>query len=358
MSKDKIQDEALTELYKHKKAGIGVSVGVGKTLIGLKHMEHEYTDVFKALVVAPKLSIFQSWKDDAIKFSKDYLLDHIDFTTYLSLNKQSLDYDVVYLDECHNLLFSHDSWLSTYKGKVVGLTGTPPKYKVSEKGKMVSKHCPIIYSYITDDAIGDKILNDYRIIIHTLSLDIRKNMLVQTKNKSWYASELDNYRYWTNRVQNASSGKERQITSIMRMKAVMTYKGKEELAKEIISYTNEKLLIFANTQEQADMLCSDSYHSNNPDSEQNLLWFKDGVITKLSCVLQLNEGVNIPNLKCGLILHSYGNERKLKQRLGRLLRLNPNDTATIHILCYKDTVDQKWVENALEDLDQNKITWN
>jgi hypothetical protein len=63
------------------------------------------------------------------------------------------------------------------------------------------------------------------------------------------------------------------------MKAIMTYKSKEELAKEIISYTNEKLLIFANTQEQADMLCSDSYHSNNSLSEDNLQWFKEGKIT-------------------------------------------------------------------------------
>ncbi len=355
--RDKIQSDALTELYKHKRAGAAISMGVGKTLIGLMHMEHEYTDVFRALVVAPKLSIFQSWKDDASKFGKEYLLNHITFSTYLSLDKNDLDYDVVYLDECHNLLSSHDSWLSNYKNKIVGLTGTPPKYKVSEKGKMVNKYCPIVYSYITDDAVEDKILNDYEIIVHTLSLDTRKNMLVKTKAKSWYASEVDNYRYWTNRVMSASSGKEKQITSVMRMKALMTYKSKEELAKEIISTTNEKSLIFANTQEQADMLCSDSYHSNNQMSEQNLDWFKEGKITKLSCVLQLNEGVNIPNLKCGLILHSYGNERKLKQRLGRLLRLNPDDKATVHILCYKDTVDEKWVEEALEDLDQSKITW-
>lgn len=355
--RDKIQSDTLAELYKHKRAGAAVSMGVGKTLIGLMHMEHEYTDVFRALVVAPKLSIFQSWKDDAAKFGKGYLLDHITFTTYLSLDKQDLDYDVVYLDECHNLLFSHDSWLSNYKGKIVGLTGTPPKHKTSEKGKMVNKYCPIVYSYITDDAVEDKILNDYRIVVHTLSLDTRKNLLVKTKAKSWYASELDNYRYWTNRVQNASSGKEKQITSVMRMKALMTYKSKEELAKQLIERSTGKLLIFANTQEQADMLCKDSYHSGNPNSEENLKLFKKGAIDKLSCVLQLNEGVNIPELKNGLILHSYGNERKLKQRLGRLLRLNPDDLATIHILCYRNTVDQVWVENALEDLDQNKIIW-
>jgi superfamily II DNA or RNA helicase len=74
-------------------------------------------------------------------------------------------------------------------------------------------------------------------------------------------------------------------------------------------------------------------------------------------VLQLNEGVNIPNLKEGIIMHAYGNERKTAQRLGRLLRLNPNDTSTINILCYANTVDENWVAQALEDFDQSKINY-
>jgi superfamily II DNA or RNA helicase len=71
----------------------------------------------------------------------------------------------------------------------------------------------------------------------------------------------------------------------------------------------------------------------------------------------LSEGVNIPELKQGIILHAYGNERKSSQRIGRMLRLNPDDTATIHILCFKDTIDEKWVTEALEGFDQSKITW-
>jgi superfamily II DNA or RNA helicase len=104
-------------------------------------------------------------------------------------------------------------------------------------------------------------------------------------------------------------------------------------------------------------LCVHSYHSNNPDSEENLQEFKKGNINKLSCVLQLNEGVNIPNLRAGIIMHAYGNERKSSQRIGRLLRLNPEDTAVIHILCYANTVDDKWVTEALKDLDQSKIKY-
>jgi len=75
----------------------------------------------------------------------------------------------------------------------------------------------------------------------------------------------------------------------------------------------------------------------------------------LATVLQLNEGVNIPNLKQGIIMHAYGNERKTAQRIGRMLRLNPNDRAIIHILCYKDTVDEKWVRDALANFDPTKI---
>ena len=75
----------------------------------------------------------------------------------------------------------------------------------------------------------------------------------------------------------------------------------------------------------------------------------------LSSVLQLSEGITIPNLEFGIIMHAYGNERKTAQRIGRLLRLNPDKVATCHILCYENTVDERWVKNALKSFDQTKI---
>ena len=143
----------------------------------------------------------------------------------------------------------------------------------------------------------------------------------------------------------------------MRMKAMMGYYSKEDYAYKLFNQMEDKCILFCNTQEQADRLCKKSYHSNNPDSEDNLIDFKNGVIDKLSCVLQLNEGVNIPKLKSGIIMHAYGNERKTAQRLARLLRLNPDDVATIHILCYNNTIDRFWVDSALKDFDETKITY-
>lgn len=356
-TKDDVQEQALEAIANKERCSVGISMGVGKTLIGLKHMARNFTDYSRFLVVAPKKSIFQSWKDDAAKFGYSYLLDHITFTTYLSLSKQDGEYDVVYLDECHSLLYSHADWLAAHKGKILGLTGTPPKMTKSEKGEMMERFCPVIYKYVVDSAIDDKILNDYTIVMHPVRLDIRKNVRVSKNGKTWYTSEEDSYEFWTNRLESCKTQKQTHITRIMRMRALMDFASKETYAAELFRSTDDKCILFANTQDQADRLCSYSYHSGNPDSEDNLEKFKSGSINKLSAVLQLNEGVNIPNLKEGIIMHAYGNERKSSQRIGRLLRLNPDEKAIVHILYYKYTIDEHWVRQALEDFDTDKIIW-
>jgi superfamily II DNA or RNA helicase len=242
-----------------------------------------------------------------------------------------------------------------YKGGILGLTGTPPKHKSSEKGMMVSQFCPVVYTFKADDAIDNGIINDYQIIVHELKLDECKNYQVQMKTKSFVTSEKQNYQYWGNRIDIGAGPI--QMLRVMRMKAMMEYPSKEKYTKKLMESINTKCIVFANTQEQADRLCRFSYHSGNSNSEENLNAFKEGRINKLSCVLQLNEGINIPELRQGIIMHAYGNERKASQRIGRLLRLNPDEKAIVHILCYKNTVDEKWVKDALESFDQSKIVW-
>jgi superfamily II DNA or RNA helicase len=357
MDRSAIQDEALKEIIQHYRCGVGISMGVGKTLLALKHADYFDTSNSQYLVVVPKKSIIKSWEEDAAKHGYSHILNKITFTTYLSLKKKDTNYNIVYLDECHNLLYSHDNWLSKFSGRILGLTGTPPIKKKSEKYEMVSKYCPIHYQYITDTAISDNILNDYRIFVHMLPLDNQTLFVVNSKNKNFKTTEMKSYEYWTNRIDGAYSRKESMTTRVMRMKAMQVFPSKERYAMRLLNKIQDKCILFCNTQEQADKLCEYSYHSGNEHSESNLDMFKSGRIDKLSCVLQLNEGVNIPNLKHGIIMHAYGNERKFAQRLGRLLRLNPNDQATAHILCYENTIDEEWVKNSLEPFDPSKIKY-
>lgn len=362
MSKrEQIQQEALDVAIKHKRSGLGISMGVGKTLIGLQYIDHfqkANMDKLRVLVVAPKLSIFDSWRSDAERF--DIPLINIEFTTYLSLNKYNPhNYDLLVLDECHSLLYTHHTFLAVYAGRILGLTGTPPRYVKSEKGEMVQMYCPILYKYITDDAVEDAILNDYRIIVHKMPLSKDQNQPIKGKNgNTFYTSEQKSYDYWTKRILEAQSKKQEQIASVMRMRSLMDFRTKEIYTKQLLAEIEDKCIVFCNTQDQADRICTHSYHSNNEESADNLQQFKDGNISELSCVMQLNEGINIPNLRTGIIMHAYGNERKSNQRIGRLLRLSPDDTAFVHILCYKGTVDERWVTEALKDLDQSKIMYH
>jgi superfamily II DNA or RNA helicase len=356
MNRNKVQAEALEATKDKSRCGLGLATGVGKTLVALNHLEEHYSPLLEILVVAPKLSIFDSWRAEAKKFDKENLLTKATFTTYLSLNKKNpKNFDIVYLDECHSLLDSHREFLNAYNGKILGLTGTPPKYHKSEKGILVDQFCPIVYEFVTDSAVNSNILNDYQIIVHELELSTKNDYLVEMKNKSFKTSEQKNYNYWCSRIDSGAGSM--HMLRIMRMKAMKEYPSKEQYAKLLFNSINDKCIMFANTQDQADRLCKHSYHSNNPDSETNLQEFKVGNITKLSSVMQLNEGVNIPELRQGIIMHAYGNERKSAQRIGRLLRLNPDEKAIVHILCYKHTIDEKWITTALEGLDAFKIKW-
>ena len=87
MTKDEIQLEALAATDGKQRCSVVLGTGVGKTLVGLNHMDRNTTPLMKCLVVAPKKSIFTSWKDDAEKFDKQYLIGRMVFSTYLSLKK-------------------------------------------------------------------------------------------------------------------------------------------------------------------------------------------------------------------------------------------------------------------------------
>ena len=359
MTRDDIQNNVLEVVETIDRGTVALSGSGGKTLLGLKHM-HKNADVNKrVLVTAPKIAIFNTWKEEAKKFKFEYLLQRIKFTTYLSLTKLNPDdYDIIYFDEIHSLTINHNAWLSKFKGKIIGLTGTEPTNQKSEKWFMVDKYAPVVYKYTSDEAIDDSILNDYRIIVHYVDLDTEKNIKVVKPTVTWMTSETAIYNYWSGRVET-SFGKMKQIAAIQRMKAMQAFKSKELKATYLLNSIglHSKCLCFASTQEQSARICTITYHSKNKFSESNLESFKKGKLLKLCAVEQLNEGINIPDLKYGVIMHSYGNERKASQKIFRFLRLNPDDCATVHILCFRNTIDEQWVKSALEGFNQSKITY-
>jgi superfamily II DNA or RNA helicase len=369
--KQALQDQVLAVLKGRQLAGAAVAMGVGKTLIGLRDMARLLTGDQLAglatkpfLVVVPTQAILDSWPQEAQKFGLAHLLDQIDFTTYRSLSKMLGNgrYHKLYLDECHALKDSHEPGLRAHaarKKSILGLTGTPPAQPNSEKGRLVATYCPILVDYTTDEAVLAGLLNDYRLVVHRLPLSSVRDYQITFKSGSQFTtSERENYHYWTTRLANADRDQlPVETLRILRMQALMNYPSKGRYMTHLASQLSEKVLLFTCNQLQAEQQAAHTYHSKNKHSEANLAKFNAGEIQRLACVAQLSEGINIPNLQTGIIWHAFGNERKAAQRIGRLLRLNPDQTATVHLLMYQDTIDEHWVAQALDAFDPAKISY-
>jgi superfamily II DNA or RNA helicase len=371
--KQALQEHVLAAIKNPRLAGAAVAMGVGKTLIGLRDMDRLLSGdqlsgpVTKSfLVAAPTQAILDFWPQEAQKFGLAHLLDHIDFTTYRSLSKllSSGHYHKLYLDECHVLKDSHEPGLKAHaarKKSILGLTGTPPVQANSEKGRLVATYCPILVDYTTDEAVLAGLLNDYRLVVHRLPLSAERDYQIIFKSGSQFTtSERENYQYWNARLANATQGKlPIETLRILRMQALMNYPSKGRYMAHLASQFSEKVLLFTCNQQQAEEQADHTYHSKNKHSQANLDKFNAGDIQRLACVAQLSEGINIPNLRVGIIWHAFGNERKAAQRIGRLLRLNPDETATVHLFMYQDTqdtIDEPWVAQAPAAFDPTEIS--
>jgi len=355
---NELQEKTLTIIGAQYNVGVAIGTGGGKTLLGLKHMAKRFHDSIAFLVLMPKTSVKQEWLDNMKEHGYEYLLPHITFANYRSISKQDLGYDWAYLDECHSLKYTHGDWMDAYLmsgGKVIGLTGTYPKR--GEKFDMCDRYCPKIFEYNIDQAIDEGMLNNYKIFVHMLPLDNKHTVKKKKANGGfWPTSEVKDNAYWTNAIASCDNPGKLKMLRIYRMKAFQSYPSKIEYVKKILKKIDYKTIIFTTTQDQADEVCEYSYHSGNKKSEENLQLFKEGKIYRMSCVEQLSEGKTIKGLKVGIITHAYANDTKTRQKIGRFLRLSPEETAIIHILCYDNTIDLQWVKSALSTFRQHQIT--
>jgi len=353
-----LQTKALNIIGKQFNVGLDIGTGGGKTLLGLKHMASMYHDSISFLVLVPKESIEVEWVKNAKEHGYEYLLSHITFANYRSIKKQLYEHDWVYADECHSLKYSHAEWLDSFilnGGKILGLSGTYPK-RSGEKFNMCSTYCPKIFAYDVNQAIDEGMLNNYKIYVHLLPLN--KNHTVKKPKKNggfWKTSEVKDYAYWCRAIDETDNQAKKLRLRILRMKAMQSYPTKIEYVKQMLKKIDHTTLVFVSTKEQADEVCEHSYHSGNKDSDKNLELFSKGLIYRLSCVEQLSEGKSIPKLKVGIITHAFSDDTKTRQKIGRFLRLSPEETAIIHILCYDNTIDRAWVQSALSTFKQHQI---
>ena len=340
--REKVQKEAVKVALTKSCGLLDITMRLGKTKIGL-----DLASNFKKVLVSyPNIKIKDSWLSDSIKFSIN--IDHIEFTTHLSLVKKDLSlYDCIILDEIQDV--SENQWnyiaLSTYS-RLYGLSGTPPNR--GEKLLFINNYCPIIYSKKLDETTG-KTNKDYEIIVHLLQPSDKKDLLLKS-GKYW--SEQNKIQFFENKYLATRHFKD----MLQLIQTIQNSPTKLNYLKQLTNKLN-KCLIFVETAKHCEFLAYPSYQSKEKNSESNLNDFLEGKINKLSTINQLKAGITFEDLNQVVILHCYSSNNKAAQKLARALNYVENEKAIIHILCLDNTRDKKWVEKGLSEFQPNKIKY-
>ena len=363
-----VQEEAKQAVIKNNGGMIAMATGSGKSRVAVELAKYYINSVDKSLslIVPTEKLRDENWKEEFYKWEADYLWTPTIRLCYASASKiQNKDFELAILDEGHNITELSSEFFSNNKvERTVLLTATPPSDPV-KKEILKSLGIKLVYEVTLDQAVRLGFVAPYKITVVSVALDnTTKNIPGGTKLKPFMTTESAAYAYHCKAIQQAmfdktpSGRKRHQFAILRRMQFIYKIPSKTEVIKFLLEKVipqDDRSLIFCGSIEQAEAVCPNRYHSKSGDKAYNA--FKSEEINRLSCVKAINEGHNFPGVDSGIVGQLNSKEKDLVQRIGRLIRYRPGHEAHLYIVVSESTQDEKWLENAVENLDQSKIEY-
>lgn len=376
--KTQIQNEALEAWLNADSCGtIELSTGHGKTFIA-----------FKAILSLPIGSniLFLSEttlrennvRKDAEDFKKHYGFNPLDgynitFVCYQTAYKhcyENKDIDLVIMDEIHDMLtpkyfnFAKNNLIGK-NIKCMGLSATINKKtkfiiddKEETKKTLLDKFCPIVYSYVLNDALENNTTRELEFIVIEHELDgITKNIQAGKKGAYFLQTELSKYAYLNKNVKTSfykdikdPKKKEVYITAQASARARFLYSlpSKVEACKELLSFLQEKTLFIGLDSKTILSICPTSIVDENKNHVKHLEDFKLGKTLLTGSNKMLKQGENIPGLVNLVLLAYYSKSKDFEQYVGRNSR--GKDLGKVFIFLIKNTQEEVWFQSMTEGL--------
>lgn len=363
-----IQREAKQKWYEAKcKGTLAMATGSGKTVVAIDILKGEFdkNENLKVLLVTPTIILHEvNWRAEFEKFGVSRYYDKLERACYVSLPKHTPnDYDLIIFDEYHHIsergFEEFSSLINTDKVKVLGLTATPPKQ--GDRKTRFDEVCPVIFSYSITDAAGSTI-NDFHINVIKIPLDsVTKNVKAGTVKKSFFTTEKASYDYWSAEVERAGhSGSEQELMwkSLGRKRALDTFPSRIHYAETILEKKLDgqcKHIVFAPSIQQAEALGLPTFHSKGDDTAMKE--FIAGTIEGIATVTMADEGLTMGKVEAALIMKLNATDKTFVQRIGRVCRNDLDKVSQIYVLVYTNTVEEKYLKNALSSIDDSKVTY-
>jgi len=303
----------------------------------LKKLEDDFTMLTKPLVI---LAYYNTFSSKVIPMLNRFKNKKILFIA----------------DEVHDLGTStrRKYFLKFQPDHLMGLSATPQRYFDDDGTKFLLNYFKngIIYNYEINDGIKDGYLCEYKYypLICSLTAKEREDYDKATKQIVALKNKIDKE---TNRARKVELKREYDTALFRRKRIVKKAESKLPIVQDLISdlKTQDELkyvLIYTEDDEQLgqlyDYLIDSDYsvtkitrHEVMSERKTTIKQIKSGIRQILLAERILDQGIDIPNLKYGIIISSTGNIRQHIQRRGRLLRIsNVKKFSTIYDLVVND----------------------
>jgi len=401
MTKKEIQDREFYELRNYHQVALKWATGVGKTreccllLWNARKVLNKRPKVF--LVVAER-SHKKNWADELAKWMPRWKEEY-DFTIecYASLHKYySTEWDIVICDEAHHGgSKTRVPVFETMKTKYVFLlSATLPQAVLSEYSRVFGSFKVSLVRL--RDAIDDNILPDPKVWILQLTLDNKEmNEEIVITNKTYTDNAqpiIGDYKkrwnYYSNnkypyvKIPCTQKQKYDWLTEVyehwrreyvdngfvwqdnyMKQAGIQRkrYMGelKDPYAKKVlkrIKQRKKRFICFCTSVAQCDRLGNNrcSIHSKKRKCQDIIDNFNSKKIDQLYAVGMTTEGTNLTDIQAGVIVQLDGKERLFVQKYGRAMRAQYPEQ---YIFYFKGTQDERYLGNALKNIDEKFIQY-
>lgn len=391
--KQKLQEREFQELKDKYRVALKWATGCGKSKMAIDLLNHaagNYINKMKVLFVVAERAHIKNWLDEIFKWK---LNAYTEIICYASLkHKEGESYDAIVFDEAHHAFTEKrmDIIKTIQSSYVYLLSATLPSSKIEEMEEIYGKFTT---STVTlKDAIKNDILPDPRIYVIELKLDDqRKNQsivigksekdknvpvikwedrnayvfrntpcIIRCTQKQKYEFLTSRMEYWKRRYQMSHNEYQKnQWVSLGSQRKRFIGELKTDYVKNLISTlpSRTRFVCFCATVAQANELSETNTISSKRPSQLNqaiIDAFNKKKLSQIYAVGMITEGMNLTNIEAGIITQLDGKERLFIQKAGRVLRA---DEPVAYIFYYKNTQDEVYLKNALENIDNKYVKY-
>jgi RNA polymerase primary sigma factor len=370
-----------------KSGGVGGAIeactGFGKTTCGLNICRRLKTDT-KINVVVPTIELKSQWERGIREKNLVHNINVYVVNTFVNLTEDEKSCFFLVLDEAHRYSNEEAKLFSTVIDNtdfcsVLCLSAT---YSKEQLNFLESRGIKVFAKITMEEAAGKGWVSNftqYNLGVKFTEQE-KENYTKATNIMSAHAPYLEGLD-----VFNAGKDKQRLFyfckengldygdiqmrlaryttSSSTRKGIVYNAANKIPIIKDIVTRVGKKSIVFSETKkfsEEAHKSMKDIsvlYHSSlagkaKTKALQDIL--KPDILA-ICAPKALDEGIDIPQLKCGIITSGTSVERQQVQRMGRVTRFVPNEHAIIVNLYAEDSIEEAWLKKRQKNM--NNIRW-